>query len=62
MNLAHGAEALFCYFCAKLQDAVPELGIAVADRLQGKGLGKAVMSLLVACARAMDKVLGRSEE
>jgi GNAT superfamily N-acetyltransferase len=37
------------------QTQVPEVGIAVADRLQGRGLGKAVMAILVGCARCMHK-------
>lgn len=42
-------------FLWAVQSSVPELGIAVADDLQRQGLGKALMALVVACARALGK-------
>ena len=42
-------------FLWAVQSQVPELGIAVADSFQGKGLGKALMSLVIACARTTGK-------
>jgi ribosomal protein S18 acetylase RimI-like enzyme len=42
-------------FLWAMQSQVPELGIAVADSFQGQGLGKALVSLVVACARTTDK-------
>lgn len=42
-------------FLWAVQSPVPELGIAVMDSFQGQGLGKALMALLVACARTLGK-------
>jgi GNAT superfamily N-acetyltransferase len=38
-------------FLWSAQDDVPELGLAVADEWQGRGLGKLLLGVLEACAR-----------